>query len=256
MRFNNLQSTGGGKEFTQPLPASMGCSSSTSDCASFSRCVKIFASTPYSLSTTNSPKIPAKSNQEIRGTFKHNKKEPSLNQSHLWRHLRGIKLHNLPWRRWRLWRGVRETIKGTVLDNVGLKCHTINYYMIEDGAAVGTAVQLQTEGIMDKLWLRQVQIGNFHISRVTQEQQQLSPAPYIPNYRKQTRKWSFVFHNSKNSMSTISIHCYFPENEALTWNFCATKSAPPTQSYVRHWDLVCFCFCLCFPLRLTHHLPA
>lgn len=35
---------------------------------------------------------------------------------------------------------------GTVLDNVGTKCHTINYHMIEDGAVVGATVQLQTDG--------------------------------------------------------------------------------------------------------------
>lgn len=78
MRFNNPKSTGGGRESTRPLPAPPSCSSSTSDCASFILCARIFASPPYGLSTANSHKIPVKSNQEIRGIFKHDKKEPAI----------------------------------------------------------------------------------------------------------------------------------------------------------------------------------
>lgn len=75
MRFNNPKSARGGRESTQPLPSPPSCSSSTSDGASIIRCGRIFASPPDNWSTTNRRKIPAKSNQEIRGTFKHNKNE-------------------------------------------------------------------------------------------------------------------------------------------------------------------------------------
>lgn len=90
--------------------------------------MRFSASPPYGLHLYNQ-QIPAKSNQEIRGTFKHNKKglKESLNHLDLLRTLQGIYGQNLMLSALMVGGGGHKPRTRTVLDNVSTKCHAINY---------------------------------------------------------------------------------------------------------------------------------
>ena len=189
-----IQSAGGRRESTRSLITTRSCSSFSSVPASFTPCARICAYLAYSPSPATGRTIPAKSNLEIRVTFKPDKKE-----------LRSVTYTETPLGCLRTQSdhgegGAIGRGEGGHKQGIYWIMWAINEHMTEGGAAVGTTVQLQTK-IIIKQSLHQVQIGNFHISCTTQEQQQLAPAPYIPNYfylcsyTIQTRKW-FVFHRS------------------------------------------------------------